>query len=107
MPAWHEGPFNGAAGPDGGEHNVLSLTELGEGVARMTEGMQKVGTVTELASGKPLRDTVDGENVLAMLVEGSPVAIPAPCPLAPEIGRAHVSPHVTNAHFVCRLLLKK
>src|SRR3546814_8641766 len=36
-----EGPFNGAAGPDGGEHNVLSLTELGEGVSRMTEGMQK------------------------------------------------------------------
>src|SRR3546814_7205001 len=41
MPAWHEGPFNGAAGPDGGEHNVLSLTELGEGVSRMTEGMQR------------------------------------------------------------------
>src|SRR3546814_266186 len=67
MPAWHEGPFNGAAGPDGGEHNVLSLTELGEGVSRMTEGMQKVGTVTELASGKPLRATVDGEKVLVMV----------------------------------------
>src|SRR3546814_860042 len=37
MPAWHEGPFNGAAGPDGGEHNVLSLTELGEGVSRRSE----------------------------------------------------------------------
>src|SRR3546814_1911881 len=48
----------------------------------MTEGMQKVGTVTELASGKPLRATVDGEKVLVMLVEGSPVAIPARCPHA-------------------------
>src|SRR3546814_15779837 len=80
MPAWHEGPFNGAAGPDGGEHNVLSLTELGEGVSRMKEGMQKVGTVTAWAAGKSLRATVDGEKVQVMLVRGSPVAMPARCP---------------------------
>src|SRR3546814_19285128 len=63
MPVWHEGPFNGAAGPDGGEHNVLSLTDLGEGVSRRTEGLQQGGTVTEVGSGKQVSDKGEGEEV--------------------------------------------
>src|SRR3546814_3491452 len=67
----------------------------------MTEGMQKVGTVTELASGKPLRATVDGEKVLVMLVEGSPVAIPARCP------HAHGPLHQGNLRYCADLSLAR
>src|SRR3546814_3290773 len=40
-------------------------------------------------------------------VDGSPIRYNNPAPYLPalQIGRAHVCTPVTNAHFVCRLLL--
>ncbi len=38
--------------------------------------------MSDLATGKPLRATVDGQKILVFLVEGEPVATAARCPHA-------------------------
>lgn len=44
--------------------------------------MQKVGTMADLAAGKPIRATVEGEKILVFLVEDQAVATAARCPHA-------------------------
>ncbi|SCW34072.1 nitrite reductase (NADH) small subunit [Sphingobium faniae] len=44
--------------------------------------MNKVGTMSELSAGKPIRATVDGEKILIFLVDDRPVATAARCPHA-------------------------